>query len=104
MNAWLRVCPGDRVVGIESSPRAVEAARVRGLEVIETNIAVPLPEEVVDGSLYTMWHVLEHLEDPVSTLTHIREIMPPQLNALYSELTLLPGILPGIAGTSRLKA
>lgn len=93
MNAWRSVCPGERVVGIESSPRAVEAARVRGLEVIETSIEVPLPEEIADGRLYTMWHVLEHLEDPVSTLTHIREIMAPEGKIVV--------VVPNAAATER---
>ncbi len=75
MDVWRRMYPGDRVVGIESSPHAVEEARNRGLEVLETDLGAALPEEARGGALYTLWHVMEHLEDPVSVLRNIRETM-----------------------------
>lgn len=93
MEAWQRVCPGDRVVGMEPSPRAAEAARSRGLEILETEIEVPLPDQARGGTLYTLWHVLEHLADPVSALINIRDAMAPD-----GKIVL---VVPNAAATER---
>lgn len=78
MDAWLRKSPGNRAVGLEPSPHVVEAARARGLEVIAASLDEPITEVARGGALYTLWHVLEHLEDPVAALIRIRETMAPE--------------------------
>lgn len=77
MAAWLRTRPEDRVVGLESSRTAVDHAKERGLEVVETDLSAPLPDVARGHTLYTLWHVLEHLDDPVTILISIREVMAP---------------------------
>ncbi len=53
--------------GVDVSPRAVEAARQRGLRVHLTD---ELPTQVADGSVdaLTMWDVVEHLLTPYDVL------------------------------------
>jgi SAM-dependent methyltransferase len=73
--AWLRGRPHDAVAGLEPSPGAAETARARGLNVIDGDLSGPLPEEASGARIYTLWHVLEHVPDPVAALGMIRDAM-----------------------------
>jgi SAM-dependent methyltransferase len=57
--------------GIEPSPRGPEALRLERAGIEEADVA--------DGSLdaVTMWHVLEHLDDPTDALSRIRGWLRP---------------------------
>ncbi len=77
MDAWRIASTGSRAVGLESVPEAIEVARKRGLEIVEGNLDSALPGSLHGATLYTMWHVLEHLDDPVETLRSIRAVMKP---------------------------
>ncbi len=77
LDAWRMASPGSRAVGLESAPEAMDVARSRGLEVIEGDLGGTLPGSIHGATLYTMWHVLEHLDDPVEVLRSVREVMDP---------------------------
>jgi SAM-dependent methyltransferase len=75
--AWRRARPGEPALGLEGDAAAADLARSRGLDIVESDLAGALPPAAGGGSLYTLWHVLEHLDDPAGVLTAIREIMDP---------------------------
>jgi SAM-dependent methyltransferase len=63
--------------GVEFSAEAVRYAReTRGLEVREGTLeSAALPEGSLDG--VSLFHVLEHLPDPVGTLREVRRVLKP---------------------------
>ena len=62
---------GWRVDGVELDPPAAERARQAGLQVQTCSILdAELPAAKYD--VVTCWHVLEHLDDPVAALRHLR--------------------------------
>lgn len=67
---------GYDAAGIEPSSRGVAAARALRAPVARAGV---LEAEVADGSLpaVTLWHVLEHLEDPGAALSRIRSWLVP---------------------------
>jgi SAM-dependent methyltransferase len=62
--------------GIEPSLRGVEGARARGVELQQAGID---DAQVASGSLdaASLWHVLEHLDDPGPALAHIAAWLRP---------------------------
>lgn len=64
------------VRGVEVSDSAASAARARGLDVATGTLddvqSVPASLDVV-----TMWHVLEHIAEPLATLQRLREELVP---------------------------
>jgi len=93
LEAWRIVSEGSRAVGLESVPEAVSVARNRGLEVVEGDLDGTLPVSLHGATLYTMWHVLEHLDDPVEVLRSIREVMNPTGRIVI--------VVPNVAGFER---
>ena len=64
-------------VGVEFSEFAIDVARKEfGLNVLKGDV---FHSDLAPGSfgLSTMWHVLEHVIDPVSTLDRTRELLAP---------------------------
>jgi SAM-dependent methyltransferase len=62
--------------GIEPSPRGVAAAReAYGVELH----AATLADARLDGAfdVVTLWHVLEHLDDPGAALEKVKTLLPP---------------------------
>lgn len=74
--AWLANRCGS-YVGVDVSPAAVEAARVRGLDArtIDDAGELPFPADSFDGAICT--EVLEHLFDPLGALEEIRRVLRP---------------------------
>jgi 2-polyprenyl-3-methyl-5-hydroxy-6-metoxy-1,4-benzoquinol methylase len=64
------------VRGVEPADAAAAAARGRGLDVV-TGTLDDMP--LVPGSLevVTLWHVLEHIPDPLETLRRLRQELVP---------------------------
>lgn len=63
--------------GIEPSPHAAAYARnVRHLNVF-TGTLDDAPYEDATFDIVTLWHVLEHVPDPVGTLRHIHRLLKP---------------------------
>jgi SAM-dependent methyltransferase len=68
---------GYDAIGLEPSRRGVEAARSRGIELLEETIeTATLPSRSVDA--VTLWHVLEHLDEPGPALDRIASWLSPQ--------------------------
>jgi SAM-dependent methyltransferase len=62
--------------GIEPSRRGVEGARARGIELVSGGIDdAPVPPASLDAA--TLWHVLEHLDDPGEALERIASWLRP---------------------------
>jgi SAM-dependent methyltransferase len=64
-------------VGVEFSEFAIEVARREfGLHVLQGDVFHP---ELAEGSfgLVTMWHVLEHVLDPLATLAQAKKLLAP---------------------------
>ncbi|MCO6450100.1 MAG: class I SAM-dependent methyltransferase [Caldilineales bacterium] len=67
---------GWQVDGIEPDAGAAELARQAGLRVQTGDILdIDLPESTYD--VITFWHVLEHIDDPVAALQHVRSALRP---------------------------
>jgi SAM-dependent methyltransferase len=67
---------GWRVQGVDFDPRAVAAARRRGLRVDEGALeAQGYPPASFDA--ITLNHVIEHVPDPISTLRECRRVLKP---------------------------
>ena len=65
---------GWRVVGIETDPEAATAARERALDVRAGTLdTVDLPDGSCD--VVTLWHVLEHMDDPSRALKQVRRLL-----------------------------
>ncbi|MGQ9657379.1 MAG: class I SAM-dependent methyltransferase [Fimbriimonadales bacterium] len=67
---------GWQAVGVEPDPKAVAIARARGLTVHHGGLETLSAEsETYDG--ITMNHVIEHVHDPRTTLTHCYRLLKP---------------------------
>jgi len=67
---------GWDVVGVEPDPKAVEAARSRGIDVRHGGVDILDPEkESFDG--ITLSHVIEHVHDPVAVLQSCYALLKP---------------------------
>jgi SAM-dependent methyltransferase len=68
---------GWECVGVELSQYAVDVARSEfGIDALQGDAFLPALEENTFG-LVTMWHVLEHLIDPIATLQRARDLLTP---------------------------
>lgn len=63
---------GWTVTGVEVAPEALAYSRARGLDV---RTGPALPDESFDA--VTLFHVLEHVPDPVATLATVRDRLAP---------------------------
>ncbi len=62
--------------GIEPAPTFAEAARELGLDVANATLeSADLAPGAYD--VITLWHVLEHIEDPIGALAHVRAALKP---------------------------
>lgn len=67
---------GWQVEGIDPDPNAVKAARTAGLTVHQGNIEdCALPKASFDA--VTLHHVIEHVHNPYTTLTHCLRLLKP---------------------------
>lgn len=68
---------GLQVTGVEFAPEAVAYAReARGLDVRQGTLEDARFEDA-SFDVVTMWHVLEHVPDPVGTLREVRRVLKP---------------------------
>jgi SAM-dependent methyltransferase len=67
---------GYEVAGSEPSARYADACRERGLNVVELRVEELDLEEGSQGAVL-LWHVLEHLGDPVAALRRIHRWLAP---------------------------
>jgi len=68
---------GFEAVGVDSSPRALDYCRRRGVEVVEGTLpdGLPLPPQSVDAAL--LLDVLEHVEEDAASLRSAVELLRP---------------------------
>lgn len=71
--------PGINAVGIDLNPLAVEACQTSGLKAICGNFEDVLSQQRFGVSpsynVVTLWHVVEHVADPVGLLTQAKELL-----------------------------
>lgn len=68
--------PEWQTMGIDPGPQAVATARQAGLAVQQGTLeTAPLPRDQWEA--ITLWHVLEHLPDPLGTLRLLRQRLAP---------------------------
>jgi SAM-dependent methyltransferase len=73
--AKVRQRTGADVVGLDLSPRAVEATRVRhGIEV-ECSVVESARFEPASFDLITAWYYFEHVSDPTTTLQSVHRLL-----------------------------
>lgn len=78
---FLSIATGDgwQITGTEVSPLAAEQAnQILGANKVKTGdvLSLDLPEK--SYNLITMYHLIEHLLDPVPTLRKVRQLLHPQ--------------------------
>ena len=90
-----------RVVGVDVSPGAIDAARLRATDgrpefVLTSGAALPFPDHSFD--LVTSFQVLEHVSDPVAYLRELARVMRPGgelfLATPNAAIRLDPGMTP----------
>lgn len=75
--SYLLASRGHRVTGVEPNIGYAEYARREyGLDVLRGFIG-EVPLEPASRDLVTIWHVLEHTEDPPAVLRRLREVLVP---------------------------
>lgn len=74
---FLSCLPPERfdAAGVEPNPEGCALAEKRGLEVTRGTALDIEPERVFD--VITMWHVLEHIQDPVETMRCVNRHLSP---------------------------
>jgi ubiquinone/menaquinone biosynthesis C-methylase UbiE len=98
----IRFAPiAGRIVGVDVSPRAIEAARQRAPEgrpefIVTTGFELPFPRSTFD--LVTSFQVLEHVPDPVAFLCELARVLRPGgmviLATPNAGTRLYPGMTP----------
>jgi len=94
LEAWLGFRPEAIAIGLETAPEALERSRQRGVEVVEGELGGGLPDPLHGAALYTLWHVLEHLDDPAAALKSIVKVIAPSGRIVVA--------VPNAAGFERL--
>ncbi|HIC89843.1 MAG TPA: class I SAM-dependent methyltransferase [Anaerolineae bacterium] len=72
MRAW-----GWRVIGLELDQTAVQLAQRASIPILVGDLAAAWPVRAGSFHVVTMWHVLEHLPDPVAALKRARQALTP---------------------------
>ena len=93
-----------RVVGVDVSPRAIEAARERAVdgrpEFIQTSgFELPFPDASFD--LVTSFQVLEHVPDPLVFLRELARMLRPGGLAILATPNAATRLYPGMAPWNR---
>lgn len=69
--------PGIRAIGMDHNPDVVADSRQQGLEVMEANLcADTFRQQFPEGvHMITLWHVVEHVPDPVDLLQRAKQLL-----------------------------
>lgn len=72
-----RGLPRNRIFGLELSAQTVDALRARGFEVFRRRVeeCIEIPDQSID--LATMFHVIEHVANPVEVIRRIASWLKP---------------------------
>jgi SAM-dependent methyltransferase len=101
----LRFLPvAHRVVGVDVSPRAIEAARRRSSDgrpefVVTSGLELPFPDASFD--LVTSFQVLEHVPEPLAYLHEIARIVRPGGTVILATPNAATRLYPGMTPWNR---
>ena len=96
----LRFTPvARRVVGVDVSPRAIDAARQRAPDghpefVVTSGFELPFPDDSFD--LVTTFQVLEHVPDPMAYLQEIKRVARPGGTVILATPNAATRLYPGM--------
>jgi ubiquinone/menaquinone biosynthesis C-methylase UbiE len=101
----IRFAPiAGRVVGVDVSPRAIEAARQRAPEgrpefILTTGFELPFPPSTFD--LVTSFQVLEHVPDPAAFLRELARVARPGGTVILATPNAATRLYPGMTPWNR---
>lgn len=81
--------PGIKAIGIDLNPLAVEACQALGLTAILGNFDDVLSQQRGRYDAVTLWHVVEHVADPVGVLRQAKELLTDG-GCIYFSVPLSP--------------
>jgi SAM-dependent methyltransferase len=71
----LNQIPGVQAIGIEFNPDVVGICRTMGLNVILGDLNTIKAQHSAKIDIFTFWHVVEHVADPVGMLSQARDLL-----------------------------
>jgi ubiquinone/menaquinone biosynthesis C-methylase UbiE len=101
----IRFAPiAGRIVGVDVSPRAIEAARQRAPEgrpefILTTGFELPFPPSTFD--LVTSFQVLEHVPDPAAFLRELARVARPGGTVILATPNAATRLYPGMTPWNR---
>jgi ubiquinone/menaquinone biosynthesis C-methylase UbiE len=101
----LRFAPvANRIVGVDVSPRAIEAARERARDgrpefIVTTGFELPFPAATFD--LVTSFQVLEHVPDPLAFLRELARVLRSGGTVILATPNAATRLYPGMTPWNR---
>jgi len=69
----LRTVPGCHAVGVDINEAGIEACRDAGLEAYHGDLEFAFVRQFARYHVVTLWHVIEHVSDPIGLLSMVKE-------------------------------